>query len=121
MTQKRRYFNLSLTMVSILYKPMQWIVRGCIYSIIAHSNILCFTPLPSFMHVSLYTVIACPVLQPPENGRVIQFGNAPGSVALYRCNEGYELQAGVSSTSTCGGDGQWTGAAPVCEGTKKNS
>ena len=47
----------------------------------------------------------------------MQLGNTPGSTVSYQCDEGYKLQSGVSSTRTCGSDGQWTGVVPVCEGT----
>ena len=78
-----------------------------------NTNIHKLCTLPNTL---LAIVIICSTLQSPENGRVIQFDNAPGSVASYRCNEGYKLQSGVSSSRTCGSDGQWSGVAPVCEG-----
>ena len=45
------------------------------------------------------------------------FGNTQGSVATYLCDTGYELESGASSNRVCGGDGQWSGVTPVCEGT----
>ena len=69
-----------------------------------------------FDHVYPVSAVTCPVLEPPENGQVIQSGNTPTSMAQYQCNGGYNLQSGVSSSRTCGSDGQWSGVAPVCEG-----
>ena len=44
------------------------------------------------------------------------FGNTQGSVATYLCDTGYELESGANSNRVCGGDGQWSGVTPVCEG-----
>lgn len=57
--------------------------------------------------------ITCPVLSPPDNGRVTQLGNTPGSLAIYSCTGNYELSSG--SQLTCGSDGQWEGVVPSCQ------
>ena len=59
-------------------------------------------------------MIICPALTPPDNGNVNQLGNTPGDLALYACNDNFELSDGIPRE--CGPDGQWTGEAPLCEG-----
>ena len=54
----------------------------------------------------------CPDLMAPDNGQVVVFGTSPGDTAMYSCNPGYELD-GVD-TLTCGDDGVWSAAPPVC-------
>ena len=61
-----------------------------------------------------FTAIICPALIPPNNGNVNQFGNTPGSLALYGCDDNFELSGDMSRE--CGPNGQWTGEAPLCEG-----
>ncbi len=61
-----------------------------------------------------FAVIICPDLTPPDNGNVNRLGNAPGSLALYACNDNFELSGDMSRE--CGPNGQWTGEAPLCEG-----
>ena len=50
-----------------------------------------------------------------------QFGNTPGSLALYQCNDGYEIASDVSNTRTCGDDGQWSGVDITCAGIHVSS
>ena len=64
-------------------------------------------------HESSSTIVRCPDLPDPSNGRVNQRGNKPGDRASYTCNSGYELQG--DSTRTCQNNGQWSGDAPTCE------
>jgi hypothetical protein len=78
-------------------------VRGTIISHIKY-----YTPYHPFV------VIVCPALTPPDNGNVNQLGNAPGGLALYACNDNFELSGDTSRQ--CGPNGQWTGEAPLCEG-----
>ena len=59
-------------------------------------------------------VTDCPQLINPDNGQVTPFGYSPGSIALYKCNEGFEIESGHSATRTCGLDGQWSGVPPTC-------
>ena len=61
----------------------------------------------------MLTLVRCPDLPDPSNGRVNQQGNKPGDRASYTCNSGYELQD--DSTRTCQNNGQWSGDAPTCE------
>jgi CUB/sushi domain-containing protein len=58
-------------------------------------------------------VIVCPALTSPDNGNVNQLGNTPGGLALYACNDNFELSGDMSRQ--CGPNGQWTGEAPLCE------
>ena len=60
-------------------------------------------------------MITCSLLKPPANGKVTQFGNSPGSLALYRCNSGFEIENGMSNALTCGDDGEWSGQVPQCK------
>ena len=59
-------------------------------------------------------MITCPALTSPDNGNVNQLGNIPGGLAVYTCNDNFELSGDRSRE--CGPDGQWTGEAPLCEG-----
>ena len=61
-----------------------------------------------------FTVITCPALAHPDNGNVNQLGNTPGGLAIYSCNNNFELSGEMSRR--CGLDGQWEGEAPLCEG-----
>ena len=61
-----------------------------------------------------FTVIICPTLTPPDNGSVNQLGNTPGGLALYVCNDNFELSGDM--LRECRPNGQWTGEAPLCEG-----
>ena len=58
----------------------------------------------------------CSVLEQPKNGRVTQFGNTPGNLAVYLCKSGFEIEGGMDNTRTCGDDGKWSGEAPTCIG-----
>ena len=60
------------------------------------------------------TVIICPTVTRPENGNVNQFGNTPGDLAIYSCDDNFELSG--ETMRTCGQDGQWEGEAPLCKG-----
>lgn len=60
----------------------------------------------------MYTVIKCPELRDPDNGRVEVSGNTPGSTAIYRCNPPYMIVG--TNTRTCQNNGEWSGRAPVC-------
>ena len=57
----------------------------------------------------------CRQLQDPENGAVTQ-RRLPfvGSVAVYTCNNGFELNG--NSRRVCQSNGRYSGEAPVCEG-----
>ena len=58
---------------------------------------------------SSITGITCPDLDDPEHGSSSQI-----NMALYSCDEGYEIQSDVSSIRICGVDKEWLGEAPVC-------
>ena len=59
------------------------------------------------------SLVRCPNLPNPTNGRVTQQGNELGDRATYTCNSGYELDDG--STRICQTNGRWSGEAPTCE------
>ena len=62
---------------------------------------------------SLYVVIECDALAPPDDGTVATpEGIGIGSEAMYNCNQDFYLDG--EPERTCQDDGQWTGAAPVC-------
>lgn len=57
--------------------------------------------------------VHCSVLDGIADGAVDQPEEAsPGDEATYSCDEGLVLLG--SATRTCGEDGEWTGAAPIC-------
>ena len=53
--------------------------------------------------------ITCPNLDDPLHGSISQI-----NMAIYRCDEGYEIESDVSSIRICGEDKEWLGEAPVC-------
>jgi CUB/sushi domain-containing protein len=61
------------------------------------------------------TAIMCPTLLDPLNGSVMWTSLSVGSVASYRCNEGFELEE--SEMRICKDDGIWGGVDPVCTST----
>ena len=65
------------------------------------------------MYVSLKFPAGCDPLEDPENGRVTVSGLAPGDVASYECNPGFE-RVGVMQR-TCNGV-LWSDDPPVCRG-----
>ena len=67
----------------------------------------------TYCHYHSFIAITCPVLLPPDNGRVTQLGNTPGSLAIYSCDENYQLSG--ESQRTCESNGQWSGVAPACQ------
>ena len=55
----------------------------------------------------------CADLSDPENGTVTVVGTAPSSTATYECDSGFQLEGSV--VLTCGDDGEWSPAPPVCQ------
>ena len=55
----------------------------------------------------------CGNLSDPENGTVTVMGTAPGSMATYECDSGFQLEESV--VLTCGDDGEWSPAPPDCQ------
>ena len=51
--------------------------------------------------------VPCPALSSPANGTVIVSWYSEGGVAIFVCDEGYELSMNV--TLTCQPNGTWTG------------
>ena len=58
------------------------------------------------------TVVTCPLLDPPKDGRVSFSSTSFNSVAIYECFPGYRLE-GVTER-TCQADGFWSDQEPVC-------
>jgi len=58
------------------------------------------------------TAIQCSISRTLENGMVIAPSNGYGSVAEYKCNDGYTLMG--PSTRECLITGTWSGYTPVC-------
>ena len=56
----------------------------------------------------------CLMLQSPPNGTVRQNGSVPGSVACYRCDEGFRPRT-MQLTRTCTLSGRWSGQEVECE------
>ena len=60
-------------------------------------------------------VIDCGDLPAPANGQVdLGNGTVFGSVAVYSCNERFELN-GPAELRTCQDSGSWSEVAPTCE------
>ena len=59
-------------------------------------------------------VIQCFGLNNPANSEVMVNGMSPGDTAIYTCDSGFELVG--AATLTCGNDGQWNPAPPICRG-----
>ena len=57
--------------------------------------------------------MVCEELDDPENGTVTIIGN---ETAIYDCDKGYRL-VGNDTSRICGADGEWSGEAPICQGT----
>ena len=58
-------------------------------------------------------MVDCDSLNNPFNGQVnMSSGNTVGSIAIYTCNNGYNLKG--SSSRTCGSGGTWTNVVPEC-------
>ena len=66
------------------------------------------------MSYVLLTVVTCPSLIDPNNGRVFTSNNNYPSIATYTCNTGYILTPSDGGTRVCGADGEWTGVIPTC-------
>ena len=59
-----------------------------------------------------YAAVPCGQLTDPMNGQVTVSGTTEGSIATYTCDEGFTLSG--STSQTCGSNGTWRPAAPVC-------
>lgn len=57
-------------------------------------------------------VLPCPDLEDPQNGLVSQNGSVPGSMATYRCDEGFRPKV---TTRECLFNGMWSGQEVTCE------
>ena len=63
--------------------------------------------------VLCHSVILCPELTDPLNGKVEILDRTVGSQALYTCKSEQFCVDGLIVRS-CGGDGNWEGSAPTC-------
>ena len=69
------------------------------------------------IQLSLPVVIDCGGLTDPESGQVtispgIVAATGLNAVAMYTCNDGYDLVG--DTMRTCQSDAQWNGTEPVC-------
>lgn len=58
--------------------------------------------------------VRCVELSDPSNGVVTLTGTVPNSLAIYSCNDGFNLVGRAVRTCMTSG-GQWSGEAPTCE------
>ena len=63
-----------------------------------------------FMLVYIYA--GCGALPHPGNGTVTWTGLTYGSVAVYNCDNGYQVSG--DQTRTCMSNGTWSGEEPTC-------
>ncbi|KAH3844755.1 uncharacterized protein LOC127870731 [Dreissena polymorpha] len=62
------------------------------------------------------TIADCGPLTDPENGRVnLTSGTLHDSIAMYTCNEGFQIT--VATSRLCQSNGNWSGSAPTCVST----
>ena len=66
------------------------------------------------IYVPVDTKKGCEYLESPEYGYVKTTGSHAGSLALYKCQEGYELYG--SRKRRCLSNGYWSGVKPTCKG-----
>ena len=64
------------------------------------------------IHLSTFSTVLCPLLSAPENGAVMVNGWSVGEMAVFTCNEGYELVG--ASKLTCQENGMWDNPPPMC-------
>ena len=57
--------------------------------------------------------ITCPELQDPVYGTVSVSGLGVGSVAMYKCNDGFQREG--TATRICQITGEWSTEAPICK------
>ena len=65
-----------------------------------------------------YTMLRDSGSIPIQNGFVQYVGTSIGSLATYRCNEGYSLIG--NSQRTCQSNGHWNGSTPECRHIQNN-
>ena len=61
---------------------------------------------------TLYTAIECNDLPAPKYGSVSVSGVRVGSIATYKCDDGFLLVG--TTTRECLSNGHWSGNAPIC-------
>ena len=54
----------------------------------------------------------CPALSEIPNGSVTVSSDTNNTIAVYSCNEGFELVG--ESTRVCMSDSTWSGNSPIC-------
>ncbi|XP_078583844.1 uncharacterized protein LOC144866356 [Branchiostoma floridae x Branchiostoma japonicum] len=81
------------------------------YEIFGSSTITCLVDGQWSMSAPLCTVLQCPNLIPPMNGKMVGI-NAHSEAVTFTCNSGYELSG--SPAVTCQLDDIWTGRPPLC-------
>ena len=67
----------------------------------------------------LNAVVNCGRIGVPENGEITLSETTFGSVAVYACDEGFDLVGELFRT--CQANAEWTGEEPVCERKTANN
>ncbi len=69
------------------------------------------------MSYVLLTVVICPTLTDPTNGRVITGtgGSTYQAEAFYICDTGYAPTPSNDDGRFCGADGEWSGVETTCQ------
>ncbi len=64
----------------------------------------------------MFTVNLCPPLSDINNGQLVMTGFLEGNLAIYSCEEGYELQDGAiqRQCQSTNNVGFWSGNEPRC-------
>ena len=65
----------------------------------------------SAIHI-VFHLIECPSLDDIPNGSVSLSGNTTGDIAVYTCDDGFELVG--DPTRVCMNDTTWSGEPPTC-------
>ena len=73
------------------------VCRGNVYTLLKRSELVSTLNM-TYNCLSLSSVLLCPALSNPANGRVTVTTRSIGSVATYSCNEGYSLEGDESRT-----------------------
>ena len=66
-----------------------------------------------FSCYAIFLVVDCLNLTSPSNGQVSLATTTLGSVAMYTCDNGYEVVG--ASMRECQANGSWSENEPVCE------
>ena len=59
-----------------------------------------------------YEPVRCPLLDPPDHGKVVMVGRVATNFSRYSCDEGYTLTG--NEVRNCSYSGKWNGSHPEC-------